>query len=87
MDGITMDGILLVVVSKIKHRTYENLNIFTIKTEIIKMSRDKMSRKEKVTKFEYIYVYHIKIRYLDQLFYTCYKELGNFCLIHNVIKM
>ena len=45
------------MVSKIKHRTYENLNIFTIKTEIIKMSRDKMSRIAKVTKFEYIYVY------------------------------
>ena len=54
---ITMDGVLLVVVSKIKHRTYENLNIFTIKTEIIKMSRDKMSRMAKVTKFEHIYVY------------------------------
>ena len=54
---ITMDGVLLVVVSKIKHRTYENLNIFTIKTEMIKMSRDKMSRIAKITKFEYIYVY------------------------------
>ena len=54
---ITMDGVLLVVVSKIKHRTYENHNIFTMKIEIIKMSRDKMSRIAKVTKFEYIYVY------------------------------